>query len=95
MFSIHFCFFAAEGVNADFIVPNTTHSLFGVNPSPFNVPVTVRLDGIALEPAEGFTLSLQPTNANAMDILAGRIPGLFVSPEIRVVIQDFKGKKCL
>ena len=84
-----------EGVNEDFVVQDTTHSLFGVNPDPFNVPVTVRVDGIALEPAEGFTLSLDPTNPTAMAIFAGVQPGLFVIPEISVVIQDLESKKCL
>ena len=84
-----------EGVNADFVVQDTSHLLFGSNPSPFNVPVTVRLDGIALEPAEGFTLSLDPINPTATNILAGGIPGLFVIPEISVVIRDLEGKKYL
>ena len=82
-----------EGVNADFIVQDTSHLLFESNPSPFNVPVTVRLDGIALETAEGFTLSLDPINPTATNILAGGIPGLFVIPEISVVIQDLESKK--
>ena len=82
-----------EGVNADFVVQDTSHSLFGANPSPFNVPITVRVDGIALEPAEGFALSLDPTNPTAMDIFAAVTPGLFVIPEISVVIQDLESKK--
>ena len=83
------------GVNEDFVVQDTSHSLFGLNPPPFNVPVTVRVDGIALEPAEGFTLSLDPTNPTATDILAGGIPGLFAIPEISIVIRDLESKKCL
>ena len=88
-------FFAVQGVNADFVVQDTSHSLFGANPDPFDVPITVRLDGIALEPAEGFTLSLDPTNPTATAILAGGQPGLFVIPEISVVIRDLESKKCL
>ena len=84
-----------EGVNGDFFVQDTSHALFGVNPPPFNVPITVRVDGIALEPAEGFTLSLQPSNPTATDILAGGIPGLIALPEISVVIRDLEGKNCL
>ena len=84
-----------EGVNEDFVVQDTTHQLFGVNPDPFDVPITVRLDGIALEPAEGFTLSLGPTNPTAMAIFAGVTAGLFVIPEISVVIRDLESKKCL
>ena len=84
-----------EGFNGDFFVQDTSHVLFGVNPPPFNVPITVRLDGIALEPAERFTLSLQPSNPTATNILAGGIPGLFVIPEISVVIRDLESKKCL
>ena len=94
MFSIHFYFFAVQGVNADFLVQGTSHSLLGVNPDPFNVSVTVRLDGIALEPAEGFTLSLNGINPTATDILAGGIPGLFVIPEISVMIRDLESKTC-
>ena len=84
-----------EGVNGDFFVQDTSHALFGVNPPPFNVPITVRVDGIALESAEGFTLSLDPTNPTAMAILTGGQPGLFVIPEISVVIRDLESKKCL
>ena len=53
------------------------------------------MDGIALEPAEGFALSLGPTNPTATLILAGGMPGLFFSHEISVVIQDLESKKCL
>ena len=84
-----------EGVNEDFVVQDSTHQLFGANPDPFDVPFTVRLDGIALEPAEGFTLSLDPTNPTATDILTEEQPGLFVIPEISVVIRDLESKKCL
>ena len=95
MFSIHFYFFAVEGVNADFIVQDTLHLLlYGPNPSPFDVPITVRVDGIALEPAERFTLSLDPINPTATFILAGRY-GLFVFPEISVVIRNLESKKYL
>ena len=83
-----------QGVNEDFVVPDTTHSLFGQNPPPFDVSVTVRLDGIALEPAEEFALSLGPTNPAAMAILAEGIPGLIALPEISVVIRDLESKKC-
>ena len=84
-----------EGVNEDFVVQDTSHMLFGANPDPFDVPVTVRVDGIALEPAEGFTLSIQPVNPTAMAIFAGGTLGLFVIPDISVVIQDLESKKCL
>ena len=87
--SIHF--FAVEGINEDFIVLDTTHLLVGQNPSPLSVPVTVRLDGIALEPAEEFILSLEPTNPAARQILAEGI----TLPEISVVIRDLDGKKYL
>ena len=92
-----YTFFAAEGVNEDFIVPDTSHILFGQNPSPFLVPVTLRLDSIALEPDEDFTLSLAPENMNptATMILAGGTVGMFTTPLITVVIQDLEGKKCL
>ena len=82
-----------EGVNEDFVVQDTSHNLFGVNPDPFDVPVTVRVDGIALESAEGFTLSLDPANPTAMTIFAAVTPGLFVIPEISVVIRDLESKK--
>ena len=84
-----------EGVNEDFVVQDTTRQLFGANPNPFDVPITVRLDGIALEPAEGFTLSLNPTNPTAMAIFATVTACLFVIPEISVVIRDLESKKCL
>ena len=86
-----------EGVNEDFIVPHTTRYLFGANPAPFSVLVTLRLDSVALEPDEDFTLSLAPGNMNptATMILSGGTIGMFVSPEIRVIIQDLESKKCL
>ena len=84
-----------EGVNEDFIVFNTLHSIFGMNPAPFSVPVTLRLDNIALEPDEDFSLSLVGDNPTATAILAGGTSGLFFSPEIRVVIEDLESKKCL
>ena len=84
-----------QGVNEDFVVPEAIEELIGANPPPFDVLVTVRVDGIALEPAEGFILSLDPTNALAMDILAAEQPGLFLFPEISVVIRDLESKKCL
>ena len=84
-----------EGLNEDFVVPDTIHSLFGMNPDPFSVPVSLRLDNIALEPHEDFLLSLVGDNPTAMIMLAGGTSGLFFSLEIRVVIQDFEGKKCL
>ena len=86
--------FAEEGVNEDFVVPDRRRSLFGINPAPFVVPITVRVDGIALEPPEEFALSIQPVNPTAMDIFAEGIPGLFAFPEISVVIQDLESKKC-
>ena len=88
-------FFAVQGVNEDFNIPDTRRSLLGQNPSPFSVSVTVRLDGIALESAEGFVLSLEPTNRNAMNILAEGMPGLIARPEISIIIQDLESKKCL
>ena len=84
-----------QGVDEDFVVPVTTHSLFGQNPPPFSVSVIVRLDGIALEPAEEFALSLVPINPTAMAILAEGTPGLIALPEISVVIRDLEGKNCL
>ena len=86
---------AVSSINGDFFVQDTTHALFGANPSPFNVSVAVRVDGVALEPAEGFTLSLDPANPTATRILAGGLLGLFVIPEISVVIRDLEGKNCL
>ena len=53
------------------------------------------MDGIALEPSEGFALNLGPTNPTATLILAGGMPGLFFSNEISVVIQDLESKKCV
>ena len=88
-------FFSVRGVSEDFVVPNTTHSLMGLIPQPFVVAVTLRLDGIALEPDEEFALNLGPTNPTAMDILAGGTLGLFALPEISVVIRDLESKKCL
>ena len=83
-----------EGVNEDFLVPDRTESLFVRNPPPFNVDITLRVDGIALELDEGFTLSLEGDNPLATTILAGETFGMFVSSEIGVVIQDLESKKC-
>ena len=67
----------------------TIHSLFGQNPSSFSVPVIVQLDGVALEPAEGFALSLAPTNVNAVDVLAEGMPGLIAHPDQTCHQQEF------
>ena len=61
---------SARYINEDFVVPDTTRLLVGQNPPPFSVLVNVQLDGIALEPAKGFALSLGPINPAAMAILA-------------------------
>ena len=86
-------FFPVEGVNADFSVPTPMRSLFGQDPPPFSVSVTVRSDGVALEPAEGFVLRLAPINMIAMNILAEGMPGVIARPEISVVIRDLDSKK--
>ena len=83
-----------EGVNEDFEVPGRTESLFLRNPPPFNVDVSLRVDGIALEQDEEFTLRVEGISALGMEIIAGGTFGMFVSSEIRVVIQDLESKKC-
>ena len=83
-----------EGVNEDFVVPGRTELLFLRNPPPFTVDVTLRVDGIALEPDEEFTLRVEGINPLGMRIIAGGPFGMFVSSEIRVVIQDLESKKC-
>ena len=68
--TLYIYFFAVQGINEDFVVPDTTRLLVVQNPPPFSVLVNVQLDGIALEPAKGFALSLGPINPAAMGILA-------------------------
>ena len=52
------------------------------------------MDSIALEPDEEFTLRVEGINPLGMRIIAGGTFGMFVSSEIRVVIQDLESKKC-
>ena len=52
------------------------------------------MDGIALEPDEEFTLRVEGINPLGMEIIDGGTFGMFVSSEIRVVIQDLESKKC-
>ena len=93
-FSIHYhsISFTAEGYHHDYKVFNTRHFIFGENPPPFSVETRIRKDGIALETAEYFTLSLEGVNSVAKTILEESEPGVFALPEIHIAIEDTDSK---
>ena len=59
---------------------------------PFGLTTFVRIDGVALESAEDFTLTVEGRNNAGRAIIDPTLPGQFVSPTIRVVIDDVESK---
>ena len=55
---------------------------------PFRLIIVIRMDGVALETAEDFTLTLEGRNTAGRAILNATVPGHFVFLAIRVVIED-------
>ena len=60
--------------------------------APFQLSITIRIDTLALETEEDFVLSLVGLNTAGINILASTMPGHFVVPMIRVVIEDVESK---
>ena len=87
--------FAALGANADFTIQTTLFEVVGSNDTePFSLSTFVRIDHVALETTEDFTLSLIGVNNAGRNILDPEIPGHFVNPMIRVVIEDTECNLC-
>ena len=59
---------------------------------PFDLITFVRLDGVALEPSEDFTLTLEGLNNAGIAIIAPAGAGQFVAPTLRVIIADVESK---
>ena len=82
-----------EGPNADFTIQPTSLEIEGPDArEPFELVTFVRIDGVALETAEDFTLTLEGLNNAGRAILDPAVPGLIVIPAIRVVIEDVDSK---
>ncbi len=85
--------FAAEGSNADFIIAPQSFEITGPDArNPAELFTFIRIDGVALEPPEFFTLTLVARNNAGRAILALTTPGHFVLPSLRVIIEDVEGK---
>ena len=85
---------AVEGSNLDFIVLSRSGSRSVVIDDatvPASIWTLIRVDGIALELPEDFTLTLTGTNAAAVAVLNAAAPNTFVIPTIQVVIEDRDG----
>ena len=82
-----------EGPNADFTIQPTSLEIEGPDArEPFELFTFVRIDGVALETAEDFTLTLEGLNNAGRAILDPAVPGHIVIPTIRVVIEDVDSK---
>ena len=83
---------AGEGANSDFIVPSSSRSAVINNPTiPARIQTLIRIDRLALELPEDFTLSLIGTNSAAIAALNAAAPNTFAISTIRVVIEDREG----
>ncbi len=86
---------AGEGANDDFIVPLGSRSVtIGDATVPAGIQTVIRVDRIALERPEDFTLTLTGANAAARAARAALnagAPNTFAIPTIRVVIEDREG----
>ena len=86
---------AGEGANFDFTVPSGSRSATIDNATiPARIQTLIRVDGLALEIPEDFTLTLISTNAAANAVLNAAAPNTFVIPKIRVIIEDREGMYC-
>ena len=85
--------FAIEGPFADFTIQPELFQIEGPDARvPFSLTTFIRIDGVALEAAEDFILTLEGRNNAGRAIIAPTIPGQFVVPTIRVVIEDVDSK---
>ncbi len=83
---------AVEGANADFTVPFGSRSVTIDDATvPAGIQTLIRVDRIALERPEDFTLTLTGANAAAVAALNAAAPNTFAIPTIRVVIEDSEG----
>ncbi len=83
---------AGEGPNFDFIVPSVSRSVTIDDATvPARIQTLIRVDRIALERPEDFTLTLMGANAAAVAALNAAAPNTFAILTIRVVIEDREG----
>jgi len=83
---------AVEGPNADFTVPTGSRSVTIDDATmPASIQTLIRVDRIALELPEDFSMTLMGANAAARAALAAAAPNQFSIPNIRVVIEDSEG----
>lgn len=83
------------GANFDFTVSSTR---FTIGPDATvlgSVMAFIRIDSIALETREDFTLSLVGGNDAARAALRAEDPNTFAFPSIQVIIEDMDGKCCI
>ena len=82
-----------QGPNADFTIQPTSLEIEGPDArEPFELVTFVRIDGVALETSEDFTLTLEGLNNAGRAILDPTVPGHIVIPTIHVVIEDVDSK---
>ncbi len=85
-------FIAGEGPNSDFTVPSVSRSVTIDDATvPAEILTFIRVDGIALELPEDFTLTLMSAKGAARGTLNAAAPNTFAIPTIRVVIEDRDG----
>ena len=85
-------FIAVEGPNDDFTVPTGSRSVTIDDATvPANIQTLIRVDRIALEVLEDFSMTLVGANAAGVAALAAAAPNQFSIPNIRVVIEDSEG----
>ena len=85
--------FAVEGSNADFTIAPQTFEIVGPDATtPAELTTFIRIDGVALEPPEDFILTVVGRNNAGRTILSTTMPGYFVDPTLRVVIEDVESK---
>ena len=83
---------AGEGANSDFTVPSGSRSVTIDDATvPAGIQTIIRVDRIALELPEDFTMTLMGANAAAVATLNAAVPNTFAIPTIRVVIEDKEG----
>ena len=79
----------------DFTIPSGSRSATIDNATiPASIQTLIRVDRIALEMPEDFTLTLIGANAAAIAALNAAAPNTFAIPSIRVTIEDREGMYC-
>ena len=86
---------AVEGANFDYTVPSGSRS-FTIDDAtvPASIQTLIRVDRIALEEPEDFTMTLMGGNNAARAALNAVGPNQFSISTIRVVIKDNEGIQC-